>query len=82
MRNMIDGTQDARDGVAAGSWVLGYLTAYNDLVLKVDGDVANQVDNPALFSWIDNYCQANPLANVYNASATLLNELRRQYGAR
>jgi hypothetical protein len=56
-----------------GSWVLGYLTAFNMYGLKEDSDIGRgQIEPEAMLAWIANYCQANPLDQLSQAALALI----------
>lgn len=60
------------DWYQMGQWVLGYVTAYGyygtyDL---------RDVDAQAMFAWIDNYCQQNPLEDIEAAAQKLIDTLK------
>jgi len=57
------------------SWVLGFLSG---LALGTKEDVLKRADDPSIFLWIDNYCQANPLKRVTDAVMELFSELAKQ----
>jgi len=57
------------------SWVLGYLTGSNNYAIQQSGSNTAGVDANGFFSWIDGYCQAHPLDNVFQASGALVRAL-------
>jgi hypothetical protein len=51
-------------------WILGFLTGVGFARVNLDGiDPLNGVDAQAIWAWMDNYCQANPLHDVWKAGA-------------
>ncbi len=61
------------------AWVLGFVTGMNVLksATQPDGgnvDVLNGADVDAIEVWITNYCNENPLKQVWNASVDLVIE--------
>lgn len=54
------------------AWVFGYLSGLNMLS---PGDFLVKPDGPAILVWMDNYCRANPLKKIINASDSLAIEL-------
>ena len=76
-----DWTQDRdprgnRNQVLEG-WVLGYVTAYNQYEDSTGG-MKQGGNATALLGWLDQYCAANPLDSVVQASTKLVAELRRR----
>jgi hypothetical protein len=69
--------QDSLVSLQIQTWVLGFLTAYNEFV-ATDGQISRGVDVQGLMGWIDNYCQAHPLEDVESASVHLVLELKRR----
>jgi hypothetical protein len=67
---------DAQLRAMYGTWFRGFVSGYNF------GNSANQValdkmpDPPALFAYIDKYCQDNPLLTFVSAAVPLVQELR------
>tara|TARA_R110002049_G_scaffold252663_2_gene427872 strand:+ start:663 stop:1028 length:366 start_codon:yes stop_codon:yes gene_type:complete len=55
-------------------WVGGFLTAIN-AVIDQGGDIAKGTDPAGRDLWIYNYCKANPLHTLYNATDALTIEL-------
>ena len=67
--------------VVMQTWVGGFLTGSNDsmfILSKKDFLEDSQVDGDAAFGWIDNYCRAQPLNTLYDASAALVTELEKK----
>jgi hypothetical protein len=55
-------------------WVLGFVSGAN--VYADNPEIfSRQLDAPAIYAWIDNYCRSNPLESVYAASISLVREL-------
>lgn len=66
-------TQSVRAGLLQ-EWVWGFLSGMN---LKSDKpDALLGTDPEGLTAWLDNYCRANPLATITEASVKLLEQLR------
>lgn len=65
---------------AQTSWVMGFVTAFNNYgePQPPSGNISGGTDADGLLSWIDAYCQANPLDTVFRASAALIRELQRR----
>jgi ABC-type xylose transport system permease subunit len=62
-----------------GSWVLGYLAALNLWgVIGGARDALEGTDPNGLYQWLDNYCAANPLKSIAEASGHLARELNRR----
>jgi hypothetical protein len=62
-----------------GNWVLGYFSALNLWgVIGRDNDALKNVDANAIYHWLDNYCQANPLETIASAVGNLARELDRR----
>lgn len=55
-----------------GSWLLGYLSG---LAVGAGKNFLPGTDNTAIFSWMDDYCRANPLKEVGSGGASLMAEL-------
>ena len=60
---------------SSGQWILGFVTAYNYYTPGVS-DVAKNADNQGLAAWVDNYCAANPLNDIADASISLIRFLK------
>jgi hypothetical protein len=58
------------------AWVLGYLTAYNQYAADPQEDVSGGQEPEQLTAWLDEYCRENATANLYTASAALVEDLR------
>jgi hypothetical protein len=69
-------SQALPDSAVLQSWVLGYVTSVNANVLTVNQDVTGGANPDALFSWVDNYCAAHPLASIARAADSLVETLR------
>jgi len=54
-----------------GSWVLGFVSSYG----YYEGKTLKEVDSQALVSWMDNYCQANPLDSISDGAKQLIEAL-------
>ena len=58
----------ARMTEATEQWVLGFLSGAN---VFTDYDILKETDWNAVMSWMDDYCKANPLAEVHEAATEL-----------
>ena len=59
------------DYYQGGTWVLGYVSSYGYYGSKT----LKEVDSQALISWMDNYCQANPLDSISDGAKQLIEAL-------
>jgi hypothetical protein len=55
------------------SWVQGYMSGANGY--QHNADFLIELDAPAIFAWLDNYCRQHPLEKLINASDALISEL-------
>jgi hypothetical protein len=63
------------------AWVTGYLTGANEAMIgtgKQDVLSATHTDLSSTFAWIDNYCNGQPLSSIFDASESLMTELRKR----
>jgi len=63
------------------AWITGYLTGANETVANTgrqDVLLMTRTDLPAALAWIDSYCHAQPLNSIYDASVSLMTELRKK----
>ena len=58
------------------AWILGYMTAFNQYAADPREDVSGGQDTAVLTGRIDEYCRENSTANLYQAAAALVAELR------
>jgi hypothetical protein len=56
------------------SWVLGYISAFNNFV-SADGDLGAHASVDEITAWIDEYCKAKPLDTVAGATTALISRL-------
>ncbi|MEM5389439.1 hypothetical protein VSR68_38655 [Paraburkholderia phymatum] len=63
--------------IATEGWVIGYLSA---VATERRKDFIVGTDNESIFLWVTNYCRANPLDYVDDASNRLAAELIRRKG--
>ncbi|WP_224043905.1 hypothetical protein [Paraburkholderia unamae] len=63
--------------VTAERWVVGYLSG---VATGTGKEIIKGADNDSIFLFITNYCRANPLDNVADASGSLMDELIRRKG--
>ena len=65
-------------------WVLGYISAFNTWgpLEKKPGvsHISKGTDVDGLFAWIDNWCRANPLDWISDASVALIKQLIKRKG--
>jgi hypothetical protein len=64
--------------IARQAWVLGFVTAANAYTQThgdSDGNLSKGTDTEGLYTWIDNYCGANPHDRLSTASTALMNDL-------
>ena len=63
-------------------WIAGYVTAYNSwrevVTKKKDTDVIGTTDINGVWQSVLNYCRANPLQNVNDAMADIIDKLNSQ----
>lgn len=62
------------------AWITGYLTGSNEAMVargEQDALLTMHADLPAAFAWIDDYCHAQPINSIYDASAALMSKLRK-----
>src|SRR4030088_1316758 len=57
-------TKKERSNYTSRAWILGYLSGVNT---SSGPDFLERVDAAAIFAWIDNYCQKNPLDDIADA---------------
>lgn len=69
-----DKASDRAIYVEDGTWVLGFVSAFNSLGWK-GMNVASETDEDGIIAWIDNYCAANPTKGVVYATTALINFL-------
>ena len=56
------------------NWIVGYITAYNELISDVF-DILGSTDMESVYLWMDKYCQENPLSKLAYGMEYLTNEL-------
>jgi hypothetical protein len=56
------------------AWVIGFLSGINLASDKPDALVGT--DYHGAMAWLDNYCKANPLNTITEASVKLIDQLR------
>lgn len=57
---------ERRNNIALEAWVLGFLSGIGYIG---PDDPLRGLDRNAVSYWIDNYCRANPMANIDDAAA-------------
>lgn len=55
------------------AWVQGFVTAYNVYGPTRDG-MSRPMEPRALIVWVDNYCDANPQKDIYDAARALVED--------
>ena len=60
---------------AVMSWAQGYISGVNTTNLQSIDILKDNGDYEDWFTWIDNYCKANPLDTISAATARLTHEL-------
>lgn len=55
-------------------WVLGYLSAAGQISSAAGGgaDPLKDMDAQGVWAWVDNYCKANPIKRVWEASMAFI----------
>jgi hypothetical protein len=72
-------TRKNRDTQYLEGWVLGFVTGANAYGQN-DGQLGVGSGETAMLAWVDQYCAANPLAPVIEASLKLVIELKKRRG--
>jgi hypothetical protein len=57
------------------AWVLGFVTAYNLYKPASQNSSPRPMDSRAMMVWVDNYCDANPLKDIFDAAQALIEDL-------
>lgn len=57
------------------NWVMGYLSG---VAMTKGSDFLRDLDGDSVFLWYDQYCQANPLDTLVDASEKLVKERHRK----
>jgi hypothetical protein len=57
------------------AWVLGFVSAFTVYGPQPSDDISKGTDANSLMAWIDDYCRANPLKDVSEATVALIREL-------
>ena len=57
------------------SWVLGFVTAYNLYKPASQDSSPKPMDSRGMMAWIDNYCDANPLKDIFDAAQALVEDM-------
>lgn len=57
-------------------WLLGFLTGMNVTGGSIGLDPLKGRNPEQFYTWMDNYCQKNPLENTYKGGMTLYMELK------
>jgi hypothetical protein len=61
-------------------WLLGFISGAN--INPERPEIFRDVDPPAIWVWVDNYCRAHPLELVTEAAVALVEELLSRAGQR
>ncbi len=66
--------------VAKKSWLLGFLTGFNQVWfgISTSDDLGKINSAQQIFVWMDNYCKANPLNRVGDGAEKLIFELTKK----
>jgi hypothetical protein len=72
-------TRKNQDNQYLEGWVLGFVTGANAYDQN-DGKLGVGSGATAMLAWVDQYCAANPLAPVIEASLKLVIELKKRRG--
>ena len=66
------------------AWLLGYLSGINGTVfsLRKEAPLNALSSGEQAMAWMDNYCKANPLSDLYDGGGKLLSELGEKAKAR
>jgi hypothetical protein len=65
--------------ISMAGWTLGFVSGENLMGMSSNlPDFLQGTDASAVWSWLDNYCRANPLDNLGIASDKLVRELLRR----
>ena len=67
--------QKADDSHISQLWLLGFMSG---LATGLERNLLDKTDNPSIFLWMDNYCKANPLKDVYDGGVDLSVELTKR----
>jgi len=70
-----DGRQNSERALLSERWLVGFLSG---MAFHSGKDFIKGTDNPSIFLWVSNYCQANPLKEIVDAGNALFNELVKQ----
>lgn len=65
----------ALDGTFQETWLVGYLSGY---AVASSTEIMGKTDNPSIFLWVTNYCNAHPLDQLYDAASDLVDELAKK----
>jgi hypothetical protein len=57
------------------AWVLGFVTAYSLYRPASQDNSPKPMDSRAMMAWIDNYCDANPLKDIFDAAQALTEDM-------
>jgi hypothetical protein len=79
-RSCAEWTTDRRDStgvttIAMEAWIGGFITAFNTYGSGRSGDILNGMTADAAWTWMDNYCRANPRDQLAVASVALVKDL-------
>ena len=60
---------------ATETWLVGFLSG---IAFESNKDILKGVDNPSIYLWVTNYCQANPLDGLTEAGEALADALKKK----
>jgi hypothetical protein len=59
-----------------GSWLGGYVSAFNNYERPSSGNLASGVDFEGMEQWVSGYCAKNPLEKIDTGAQKLIEELQ------
>jgi len=63
------------------AWLMGYLSGLNTANARINYDPLGAVTSAdQVIVWMDNYCQKNPMSDLYRAAVVLYLELEQKAG--
>lgn len=69
--------QGGASSLASETWLVGFLSG---IAFESNKDILDGADNPSIFLWVTNYCQANPLESLTKAGEALAVALMKKKG--
>ena len=61
--------------ISVEAWLVGFLSG---IAAASNEDILHGTDNASLFLWMNNWCRANPLKDVFDGATALTRELKRK----